>query len=422
MIWTSYAISLLGIWLMAAPATFGFTRGPLIYSDWVLGLLLFILGWLSRRAKTGYLPWTIGLVGIYLQFAPLLFWAKEAASYLNDTMVGALAIAFSLLIPKLPYQNLDEEKSIPPGWSYNPSSWPQRLPIAFLIFLCWMISRYLAAFELGYIDTAWDPFFQGGTIKVLTSTISRDFPLPDAGLGAFAYTLEFLSTCQGGKARWRTEPWLVLAFGLLVVPVGFISVSLIILQPLSVGTWCTLCLSTAVLMLLAIPFAIDEVAASLQYLRHAKEKPFLPLLFKGGACPKAKEDTKTAPLDAPLASLLHSARRGITFPWNLVSTIFLGILLMAAPRLFQETDLIKDLDPIIGAFTIVFSVIAFSEVTRKVRYMVTLFGFSLLASAVFLFQELALSIILFHFATGALLIFLSMGKGHFYERTTYQEQ
>src|SRR5690606_22740563 len=133
--------------------------------------------------------------------------------------------------------------------------------------------------------------FTPGTKGVLESDISKAFPVSDAGLGAFAYTLEFFSICMGGTSRWKTAPWLVLVFGILVIPVSIVSTILIILQPLSVGTWCTVCLITAVCMLIPIPFAVGEVAASVQYLRYHKQKPFLQLLFLGGSCPGEKLDT-----------------------------------------------------------------------------------------------------------------------------------
>ena len=72
----------------------------------------------------------------------------------------------------------------------------------------------------------------------LTSDVSRSFPIPDAGLGAVAYMVEFLMGFIGDKRRWRTMPWMVTFFGILVVPLGVVSVTLIILQPLAVGARC----------------------------------------------------------------------------------------------------------------------------------------------------------------------------------------
>ena len=49
--------------------------------------------------------WSVALVGTWLQFAPLIFWAPTAAAYANDTIVGALVIAFAM-VPALSAQAL----------------------------------------------------------------------------------------------------------------------------------------------------------------------------------------------------------------------------------------------------------------------------------------------------------------------------
>ena len=358
--WSFFAVALLGLWLIATPATFG----PLFISDLICGALLIILALSHYKNPKTSLLWITAFIGVYLSFAPLLFWAPTSGAYINDTLAGALVIALSVVIFPMPGQIPDTEPTIPPGWSYNPSSWPQRMPIAFFAFVCWMIAKYLAAYQLGYIHTVWEPFFTPGTKGVLESNISKLFPISDAGLGAFAYTLEFLSTCQGGKARWRTSPWGVLFFGVLVIPVSLVSVLLIILQPLAVGTWCSLCLVTALCMLLPIPLAVDEVIATLQYLKRSK---------KG----KAKKDTRTPTLNAPLLTICKASLWGVTVPWNLAVSALLGASLMAIPA----QGILFDLDPILGALTIVVSVISCSEFLRKLRYLNLLFALILVIAS-----------------------------------------
>lgn len=71
----------------------------------------------------------------------------------------------------------------------------------------------------------------------------------------------------GGVDRWRTRPWLVIVFGVAVGPLGVASVVLVILQPVLFDAFCTLCLGSAVLSLVMIGPAMDEVLASLQHLR-----------------------------------------------------------------------------------------------------------------------------------------------------------
>ena len=59
----------------------------------------------------------------------------------------------------------------------------------------------------------------------MTSWVSKGFPIADAGLGAFAYSLDILAGAIGDSRRWRTMPWMLLLFGLLIVPLGVVSVS-----------------------------------------------------------------------------------------------------------------------------------------------------------------------------------------------------
>lgn len=158
---------------------------------------------------------------------------------------------------------------VPPGWNYNPSSWSERLPIIALAVLGGAIAGYLALYQVGVFDTVWEPLFGAGSRTILHSGISRLLPIPDAALGACGYLLDAGSGIVGGNSRWRSMPWIVTLFGLAVGPLGAISVLLVILQPVLYGAWCTLCLASALISLLMIGPAMDEILASLQYLRRA---------------------------------------------------------------------------------------------------------------------------------------------------------
>lgn len=160
---------------------------------------------------------------------------------------------------------------IPPGWSYNPSTWQERLPIVGLALLGVGIATYLALFQLEIVDHVWDPFFGDGTKQVLNSGLSRALPIPDAALGALAYLMDVVSGVIGGTQRWRTMPWIVIVFGLAVGPLGLVSIALVVSQPLVVGAWCALCLTSAMISIIMIGPAMDEMLASLQYMRRVKE-------------------------------------------------------------------------------------------------------------------------------------------------------
>jgi len=155
----------------------------------------------------------------------------------------------------------------PPGWGYNPSAMSQRLPIIVLAIIGFAIATYLTLFQVGVIAGVWEPFFGDGSRVILTSATSRVLPVPDAALGAFGYLLDAVTGVIGGRARWRTMPWIVIIFGLAVGPLGAASILLVILQPLLYDSFCTLCLASALISVLMIGPAMDEFLASLQHVR-----------------------------------------------------------------------------------------------------------------------------------------------------------
>lgn len=162
---------------------------------------------------------------------------------------------------------MSAEKHTPPGWDTNPSAWSERIPIIVLAVVGVAIATYLSLFQFGVIGAVWEPFFGNGSRKILNSRISHILPIPDAALGASSYLIDAVTGAIGGRERWRTRPWVVVVFGLAVGPLGAISILLVILQPVLYSAWCTLCLLSAVVSLGMIGPAMDEMLASLQYLR-----------------------------------------------------------------------------------------------------------------------------------------------------------
>lgn len=164
------------------------------------------------------------------------------------------------------------EPGAPPGWSYNPSTWGQRLPIVGLAILGTAIATYLALFQMKVIPTVWEPFFGNGSRVILTSSISHILPIPDAALGAIGYLVDAVTGVIGGRERWKKMPWIVIVFGLAVGPLGGVSIMLVVLQPVLLNAWCTLCLASAVISVLMIGPAMDEMLASLQYVRRERDR------------------------------------------------------------------------------------------------------------------------------------------------------
>ena len=160
---------------------------------------------------------------------------------------------------------------IPPGWVKNPSAWPERLPIVGLALVGFAIASYLTAFQYNLVDTVWEPFFGDGSRTVLDSRLSNVLPVSDGALGAFGYLLDAITGVIGGTRRWRTMPWIVILFGIFVGPLGAISIALVIAQPVLYDSYCTLCLASAVISLVMIPPAVDEVLASFQEVRRVRQ-------------------------------------------------------------------------------------------------------------------------------------------------------
>lgn len=372
-LWAHFVNLLLGAWLVTSPAALGYRSAALTRGDVASGALIILFALLSYSRRWGaWAQWANAFVGIWLLFAPLVFWAPTAAEYTNETVVGALVIAFSVLIPGMPGMDMSVMMSgpdVPAGWSYNPSTWMQRAPIILLASVGFFASRYMAAFQLGHIDQAWDPVFGDGTRRVLESDVSKMFPVSDAGLGAVSYILEILMGFMGDRARWRTMPWMVMFFGILVVPLGVTSIVLVILQPLAVGAWCFLCLVAAVAMVAMVPATLDEVVAMLQFMGQARRegKPMWRTFWLGGTVEGGARDDRLTPFDWSRPQQMFGA--WLRSNWHLLTAAAIGVWLMFAPANFGASGRASDSDRLTGALVVTFALIATAEVGRSLRLL-----------------------------------------------------
>lgn len=417
-LWTNSLLIMLGLWLISSTVTFGYESSQMFWSDIVSGVLLAFLAAIAFLPRFDFIGrWGACFVGTWLQFAPLVFWAPTAAVYVTDTLVGALAITFSVLVPMMPgmahhMEMMKPGPEIPPGWTYNPSSWHQRAPMIIAASLGWIFSRYLAAFQLGYINQIWEPVFGNGTVSVLTSDVSKSWPISDAGLGATAYTFEFLMAWMGGVTRWRSMPWMVTFFFILVVPLGVTSIVLVILQPVMVGHWCTVCLLTALIMLVMIPFTVDEVVAMVQFMKRSvrEGKSFWRTFWVGGTVGKENKDERTPRYGAPLSRLIPAGLWGVNLSPNMLLTTALGLWLMFAPDVLSFGRSLADSDHLVGALIVTFSVIAMAEVVRYVRFVNIALGAWLMA-APFVLGGANTNALWNDVITGALVLALSIKRG-----------
>lgn len=417
--WPHFANMVLGLWLITGVFAMDYQSQTLELNDAVSGSLVVILAIFSLSrwpVARFWAPWANSFVGLWLLFAPLVFWAPTAAAYSNDTLVGALVVVFAILAPGMPMakgMSMAEGPDLPPGWSYNPSSWSQRAPIIALALVGFFMSRQMTAFQLQHIGALSDPFFGLGTQRVLTSDVSRAFPIPDAGLGAFAYMVEFLMGFMGDKARWRTMPWMVTFFGILVVPLGVVSITLIILQPLAVGAWCTPCLIAAAAMVIMIAFTLDEVVAMGQFLVQARREgqPFWRTFWLGGTLRELPAVSPVHPdVVRPMAMVW-----GVGLPWRLLVSIALGIWLMFTPNALGTTGSVAHIEHLVGALIVTFAVMALADVGRALRFANVLFGALVIAAPWVLNGATSVSR-WSDLVVGTLIILLSLARGRIGER------
>lgn len=367
-IWPQYAVISLGLWLLASPPTLGYGNASMTWSTVLTGLVLIALAGITIYRKSGYANYANGFVGLWLVFSPIALWAPTAAAYANNTLVGVMVITFSILVVM---RSEMDGPTVPPGWSYNPSTRAQRAPLIALGIFGFFASWYMAAYQLEYISGVWDPLYGSGTEQILTSRVSAAFPVSDAGLGAVAYSVEALMGFMGDRRRWRTMPWMVAFFGVVVIPLGFMQVLLVIMQPIMVGTWCTLCLLSAFGMLWMIALTVDEVVAMGQYVvRLMRQGDSLWTAFwMGGTISETEsgvDETEARPIgDSPVSEPFW----GVSIPWSLLAAMALGVWVMLSPTIFGTSGIMADSSHLVGSLIVSFTVIATAEPARTIRFL-----------------------------------------------------
>jgi nucleoside-diphosphate-sugar epimerase len=419
MLWPHYLNLMLGFWLLTSPFTLGYMsdfvpdanqlrvmaeRGLpsfelrnllMTWSDVISGILVIAFSVLSADAwrRNPWAQWANAAIGLWLLFAPLVFWTPLPEAYANGTLVGMLVIALSVLIPMMPGMSMAGMMGgpdVPPGWAYTPSSWLQRMPIAVLALIGFLIARVLGAYQLGHINAVWEPFFAGsgsmkgvmnGSETIITSDMSKAWPIADGALGGIVYMVELVMIWMGGKTRWRTMPWMVLALAIEMLPLGLVSIYFVIIQPIVIGTWCTLCLIAALAMTVMIPYSLNEFVAMGQFMAdaHRKGKPFWRTFWTGDAMDGGSADTAKGLVATPREQWAQ-ATRGVTYPWTLTLSIGIGVWLTFTRLSFDSSGAMANSDHLVGLLVVTFSIMAWAEVGRAIRFINIPFGAWLIAA------------------------------------------
>lgn len=417
-LWSYVVNGLLAIWLITQPFLLNYESAALMKSDIISGIIVILAEALAFVPRLALLRWSTVAVAFWLLLAPLIFWSPTPAVYLIDTLMACLFIAFAVLIPGLPGQagiQLSGPDK-PPGWSYNPSSWIRRWLGIALALVGFFLSRYLAAHQLGYISHVWDPFFGDGSDQVTGSALSRSFPISDAGFGAVAYLLETLAGFMGSRARWRTAPFIAVTFAVLVIPLGAVSILLVIMQPVVVGAWCGFCLVSASALLISVPLAVHESIAVGQFLvlTYKQKKNFWQTFWLGGNVLgyEGKDPDRT---HWSIRQRWAASVQGVSLPWLIILQMIVGVWLMARPDILPFTIESANGDHWMGAIIVTVAAIAAAEVTRIARYVNIIAGVMVLILTL-TFSSGSTAVLISGIASGVLLMIASIPKGVIVER------
>lgn len=379
--WAYFLCAALGGWLMVSPPILGYGSFWMTLTSVGGGAAIMVLGFLSLSWRMGLARWLMAAAGAAVMASPVLFWAETSGAYVNAFMFGGVVSGLAVALKPIPGVSpaAHAGPEAPPGWSFNPSSWIQRAPVILLAFVGLYVSLYLCAYQLDLIDGVWEPFFAGspddpqnGTEEIITSSVSKAWPVPDAGVGAITYMAEIVVGLIGSTRRWRTMPWLVLLFGIMIVPLGAVSITFIIIQPLVIGTWSTLALIGALAMLVQIPYSLDELVAGVDYLRRRWRAgdPILWVFLRGGTDEGAATQTQEDEFDrAPGVVFADMWQGGVSVNWGLGLCIAVGVWLMLTRLTLGTEGALANADHLIGALAITVAVTATAELGRIVRFL-----------------------------------------------------
>jgi nucleoside-diphosphate-sugar epimerase len=423
--WAHFVNMGLGTWLVTQPTLINVGESGLRLSELVLGVALIICAAVALSWRAQWARWACAAIGALVMAVPFLFATANGSAYLSDTLVGAMIFGFAVCTKPDPGPSalaVLTGPDTPPGWSYNPSTWTQRLPIIVLALVGLYVSRYLAAYQLGQVPGVWEPFFAGasadprnGTEEIITSFVSEAWPVSDAAVGGYTYLLEILTGIVGSRTRWRTMPWLVLLFGLMIAPLGITSIFFIVIQPILIGTWSTLALIAAAAVLVQIPYSIDELLATLQFLRRRIKagQNWLRVMLVGGTDELLETRNNVSLVDEfdrpPGVVLREMIGGGISLPWNLVLCALIGLSLLFTRITLGAGGGMAGADHLIGSLVLTVVSIAAAEVARPARFAIILLGAALFITPFLYEADLVATVT--SLASGAALIAFSLRRG-----------
>jgi hypothetical protein len=167
---------------------------------------------------------------------------------------------------------------------------------------------------------------------------------------------------------------------------GAVSIFFIIIQPILLGTWCTLCLVAAAAMLIQIPYSVDELIATGQFLleRHRKGKSVILAFLRGDTMEGGHQSEPENFEGSPGLIIKEMLGGGVNLPWSLLLSIAIGVWLMCTRLIFGTEGDQADIDHLVGCLVITISVTALAESARPVRFLNIVLAIVLMAAPLML--------------------------------------
>ena len=185
-------------------------------------------------------------------------------------------------------------------------------------------------------------------------------------------------------------------------------------------TWSTIALIGVAAVLIQIPYSLDELLATLQYLRRRARagQNWLRVLFVGGTdeMPKtANADSDADEFDQSAGTVIkHMLGGGVSLPWNLALAALIGVSLLFTRLTLGAQGSLANAHHVIGSLVLTVVSIAAAEVARPVRYLNVLLGAALMAAPFVWGADLVTTVV--GLTLGVALVALSIRRGPIRER------
>ena len=133
-------------------------------------------------------------------------------------------------------------------------------------------------------------------------------------------------------------------------------------------------------MLIQSPYSLDELLATLQFLRRrVKAGRSWLRVFLFGDTDEGEPATPSDEFDArPGAVLKHMWTGGVSLPWNLALAAAIGLWLMFTRVTLGADGAMANADHLIGALALTIVSLAAAEVARPLRFLLVPLGAALL--------------------------------------------